>query len=261
MGKQRSRKSTSAVREDQPVLPSQEEVAFRALALLGLLCRTQAEYELHRDPSGRQGWSNMLKRLSQWLKAEGILPYQSAVEKKALGRPLGRWTEGRAFEMTWRTEALAALLWALNKLPTMPSYEKRVDSQHVFGHTPVLEPVGDWLRSVRLRSRAQIEAASQVAEFWHWRARTEMLRRQGFVPPDGDTFEACIRRAAESALKKKIIPKLVRGDAPMLGKSYGKLTDAQYANAHSVAAERHYAFNWLCGFSDDGDWDSTRTDT
>lgn len=261
MAKQRSRKSTSAVREDQPVLPSQEQVAFRALALLGLLCRTQAEYELQRDRSGRQGWSNMLQRLSLWLKTEGVLPHQSAAEKKLMAKPLGRWKETQAFEMTWRTEALAALLWALGKLPAMPSYDKRVDSQYVFGHVPVLEPVQGWLRGVRLRARAKLDAECDVAEYWHWRARTEMLRRQGFVPPDGDTFEACIRRAAESALKKKIIPKVVRGDAPILGKSYGKLTDAQYADAHSVAVERHCALNWLCGYSDGGDWDTTRTDT
>lgn len=242
-------------------VPTQADVTFRALALIGLLGRSQGEMEVQRDPELKKQWKQINSRLNQWFQSEGVEPHLSAAEKKVLNKQLGRWTQSEVFNTIWRTEALAALLWALGKLSEMPVYTERVDSSFVFGHIPILEPTKDFVRSVKLRPKKALDAERHAAEFWHWRARTEMLRRQGFVPPEGDTFEACIKRAAESALEEGIIPRVVKGDAPARGKSYGKLTDQEYADAHSVAVERHYALNWVCGYSDKGDWDSTPTDT
>lgn len=250
-----------AARANGRVIPTREEVAFRALALVGLLGRTQGEMEIKQDADRRAEWKRINDRLNEWFESEGIAPHRSAAEVRQLRKPLGRWTDSEIFGTIWRTEALAALLWALGKLSNMPPYTERVDSRAVFDVIPIMEPTKDFKRSVKLRSRKVIEAERHAAEFWHWRARTEMLRRQGFVPPEGDTFEACIRRAAETAVEEGIVPKIVAGDVPARGKSYGKLTDAQYADAHSVAMERHFALNWLCGYSDRGDWDETTTGT
>jgi hypothetical protein len=217
------------------------------------------EWKQHSEE--RKQWREVNDRLNDWFETEGIAPHQSPAENKLLSKGFGRWTGSQILETTWRTEALAALLWALSKLRSMPAYTERVDSTFVFKHIPILESTREFARSVKLRSREVIKAERDAAEFWHWRARTEMLRRQGFVPPEGDSFELCIKRAAESAIEQGIVPKLVKGDVPALNKSYGKLNIQQFADAHSVAVERHHALNWLCGHSDNGDWDCTRTDT
>jgi hypothetical protein len=246
--------------EDTPP-PSQEAVAYRALALVGLLGRTQAEMECQRDPASREKWAGIWKKIVAWFAEEGVKPHQSAQERKLLAKPFGKWSQGEVFETIWRTEALAALLWALGKLPEMPSYETMVHSKAVFAVIPLLVPTAEFKQTVKLRPDEEIESARQAAEFWHWRARTEQLRQRGFVPPSGDTFEACIERGVKAAKRDKIVPRIKQGDVSILGKPYSQLTQEEYANAHSVAVERHYALNWLCGDSDEGDWDSVRTDT
>jgi hypothetical protein len=242
-------------------IPTQTDVAFRALALLALLGRTQAEMEIQQDPDVRDQWKRVNDQIKTWCNDEGITPHQSKAEQKLLSKRFGGWTESEVVESIWRTEALAALLWALGKFKEMPVYTQAVDSSSVWKLIPIMEPTKPFLKSIKLRSRKVIEAECGAAEFWHWRARTEMLRRSEFTPPEGDTFEACIKRAAESAVKQGIVSKMVAGDVPARGKSYGKLTQEQSANAHSVAVERHFALNWLCGYSNRGDWDSTQTDT
>jgi hypothetical protein len=253
-------KKKRTAKSKRKVIPTQTDVGFRALALLALLGRTQAEMEIQQDPDTRDQWKRINDRINTWSKDEGIAAHHSKAEKKLLSKRFGGWTENEVMESIWRTEALAALLWALGKFQEMPAYTQAVKSTSVWKLIPIMEPTKPFLKSIKLRSRKVIEAQRDAAEFWHWRARTDMLRRSGFTPPEGDTFKACIKRAAESAVKKGIVSKMVAGDVPARGKSYGKLTDREYADAHSVAVERHFALNWLCGYSD-GDWDSTRTDT
>lgn len=255
-----AKKKRDAAKSSARTVPTQADVAFRSLALLSLLGRTQAEMVIQRDEDARDDWKRVNNRIVAWSKDEGIAAHHSKAEKKLLSKRLGGWTEGDVIQSIWRTEALTALLWALGKFPEMPAYTQAVDSPSVWKLLPIWEPTKPFLKSVKLRARTAIAAERDAAAFWHWRARTEMLRRQGFTPPAGDTFEACIKRAAEAAVKKGYVAKMIAGDVPAGGKSYGKLTDKQYADAHSVAIERHYALNWLCG-SSEGDWDSTRTDT
>ncbi len=48
-------------------------------------------------------------------------------------------------------------------------------------------------------------------------------------------------------------------DFPAFGKPYALISDEEWQIATSIAQERHAAFNWLCGYSDD--WDQVPTDT
>jgi hypothetical protein len=83
--------------------------------------------------------------------------------------------------------------------------------------------------------------------------------RAGRKPPPGLTFAKIVSITADAAHKAGEIPAPVDGDFPLFGKAYGALTEDEYGIAHSIAMERHYAFNWLCGYAPD--WDSVRTDT
>jgi hypothetical protein len=55
-----------------------------------------------------------------------------------------------------------------------------------------------------------------------------------------------------------LLPPPLRGDLPAFGRAYRQLDADERALALSIAAERHYALEWLCGTSA---WDEVRTDT
>ena len=48
-------------------------------------------------------------------------------------------------------------------------------------------------------------------------------------------------------------------DSPAFGKTYRDLTDDEWSTMHSIATERLYALNWLCGYA--ANWDDVRCDT
>ena len=56
-----------------------------------------------------------------------------------------------------------------------------------------------------------------------------------------------------------LLPVPIRGDFRAYGKVYRHLTPEQHAEAHSIAAERHHALNWLAG--EGTSWDDVPLDT
>lgn len=73
------------------------------------------------------------------------------------------------------------------------------------------------------------------------------------------TFKEIIKEVAERAYKEHAIPIMQDRDFSLFGKPYYKLTEEEYSIATSIAMERHYTLNWLCGYSTD--WDTTPIDT
>ena len=103
-------------------MPDQDEraVAFRALALTALLTRTQLEHGVKADRQRMAGWQRIHDELAGWMAKEGIDAAVSPSERALLERPLGSWSDDEIFECVWRSEALAALLWALGMVDPMP---------------------------------------------------------------------------------------------------------------------------------------------
>jgi hypothetical protein len=56
-----------------------------------------------------------------------------------------------------------------------------------------------------------------------------------------------------------VLPAPTRGDFGAFGRVYRQLTPEQYAEARSIAVERHHALNWLCG--EGRGWDDVPLDT
>ncbi len=56
-----------------------------------------------------------------------------------------------------------------------------------------------------------------------------------------------------------VLPAPFRGDFRAYGKTYRHLSPSQRSEAHSIAAERHHALNWICGFG--RTWDDVPLDT
>ena len=106
----------------------------------------------------------------------------------------------------------------------------------------------------RLRSESEIGAARETAEAWLWRARTTFIQKnpEKYPPLDGWTYEEIIGAAAKN-LQEKGLFKAIRNDFPAVGKSYAELSDEEWQTLRSIAGERLYGLNWICGYAED--WD------
>jgi hypothetical protein len=227
--------------------PDEREVATRVVALTTLFLRAGIEGHAHHGGGGElpQGFRD---RLSQPEIAGALSPR----EAELIARAPGTWTPQEYLGASWRLEALGCLLWALCQVEEMPPYDMPFAPDLLAG---LAQRPGDRT----FRSNAELDRARQIAEMWHWRARTTRLMRLGRTPPAGVTYAKLLEVTAGAAHKAGDLPPPIEGDFPLFGKAYGALSEKELGIAASIALERHYAFNWLCGYA--ADWDHVPTDT
>ncbi len=174
-------------------------------------------------------------------------------ESELLALPASAWNEQEVLDAVWRGEALGTILWALQAADELPPYDTPFDHALV---ARWLEPA-----DVELRPSGELESAREAARLWHWRARTAILEREGRVelPERWKSYRQIVAVAAMRGHEQGLLPEPRRGDFPAFGRVYRELTDEQQLLALSIAAERHFALNWLCGEGEE--WDVTPTDT
>jgi hypothetical protein len=241
-----------------PTLP---EVCSRIFSLAATLWRAQLEMHLQRDATQQEVVQTRFDELNAWIQREQLTDKLSDAEKDLHALPLGAWNDSQVFETMWRFEALVPLLWATGHFEAIPSWLEMVDGQTIMQKAQLLGSGESFLSSSSLRNETQIEKMYDAAEFWHWRCRTEMLRRGGTPAPPGDSYEGTIGRALEVAVADGIVADTVDGDVSVRGVAYANLTQEEWANIASISIERHYAMSWLAGYAPGNDWDDTPTDT
>ena len=163
--------------------------------------------------------------------------------------------------VSWLMEASECLLWALGIIEAMPPFDTQASVEHL-----TLLPAGtvhELRLSASLRDRSQLLAARNVAELWHWRSRTRQLLESGSEVslPQGLTLTDVVRLAAEEATLRGDIVAAVDGDFPLFGRPYAQASADEWAQATSIAMERHRVLNWLCGYAPHNRWGDTPTDT
>jgi Domain of unknown function (DUF4272) len=173
-------------------------------------------------------------------------------EQTLLTEPAAAWNAEDVVDAVWRGEALGTIVWALGEAE-LPPYDTPFDHASLAGH---LE-----LEDVELRDDEEVDAEREVARLWHWRARTALLQREERLELPGRwrSGEQLVAASAMVGHERGLLPLPVRGDFPAFGRPFRELDDQQVTLVHSIAAERHYALEWLCGAGPD--WDSIRTDT
>lgn len=241
--------------------PTQREVCSRILALAATLWRAQIEMHLQRKATEEDVLRERFIELSTWVQNEQLADHLSGAETELHATPLGKWTNSQVFETIWRFESLAVLLWATGHFEEMPSWLETVDGQTVIQKANLLGKRASLLSNSHLRDEGQIDRAHHAAEFWHWRCRTEMLRRNGMAPPPGDTYEGTIGRALMTAVSDGLVTETIDGDVAVNGVAYANLPQEDWASLASISIERHYATNWLMGYAPGNNWDDTPTDT
>jgi hypothetical protein len=154
-------------------------------------------------------------------------------------------------DAVWRGEALGTLLWSLHLLD-LPPYDRPFDTDEVVQANAA---------AGELRDPDELELERDSARLWHWRARTTDLQQSGELqlPSRYSSFDQLIAATAMRGHEEGLLPVPIRGDFPAYGKVYRHLTPEQHAEAHSIAAERHHALNWLAG--EGTTWDDVPLDT
>lgn len=201
----------------------------------------------------------MATQLNIWLADEGLVPAQSTLEKPLVSRGLGSWSRQEKIDVAWRANSLGVILWALSQFKELPHWDAEFTPQETIKQLNLFAPTTAFLEKVSLRPDSEIGKARDLAEVWHWRSRIRRLQEDGMKPEDGSDLMEIVRAATAAAHKNGDIPNPIDGDFPVFGKAYADLSQDEYYAATSIAVERHYALNWLCGYA--ADWDCVPTDT
>ncbi len=245
--------------------PSEETIAYRALCLGALISRGEIEHKLYKidDDDDRSSEIEELKNqaaeLSAWLEREHLTDYQSQQECELFEKKPGSWKRQAMINAGWRTESLGTLLWVLSYLEEIPSYDTEFKVNPVLDELGVLMSSRCFIQCTLIRPTREIRHQREVSELWHWRSRTSRLMQQSAKSSQSVRVNGTIQEAAQHAYLGQNIPRPIQGDFPAFGKPYSALSPSEFAKATSIAFERHYALNWVCGYSDD--WDRTPTDT
>jgi len=165
-------------------------------------------------------------------------------------------------DASWLADSAMCLIWALGYTTEIPPYDQEANPEYL--NLLPREPIESLVRSATLRPKEEISHARELAELWHWRARTRELQETGKLPGElagGQTIEEIIQATAEAAAANGDIPEVIGNDFPAFGKPYRGVSSEAWLRLRSIAQERHRALNWLCGYAPDNQWDETPTDT
>jgi hypothetical protein len=193
----------------------------------------------------------------EWLREQGLASQLTARETALLDSPLGSIATELTIEASWQGEALVALAWAIDAMP-LPPVDATSDPRPIMELVPrPWDAIKAWVGEPVIVAESDAVRERELAEIWHWRATTELLRREA-SPADRRDFEAAIREVAAEALSAGIAPALNDGDFPVRGRSIKESTDTELDELIAATGHRLRALNWLCGFGDS--WDEVPLD-
>lgn len=238
------------------------KAAQRALCLAAIVTRAEFEYRLLEHPSEKPKRQAEQQRhsdeINAWLKEESLWKEVSRHERELLSRPLGSWSEQEIADGQWRKEALSALAWALGRLKPMPRFDQPADAKELLEAMEFMRPADAVVSRAKLLPESEISGARNVAELWLWRARTYRFQHNPakYPPPSGMSYLDLIRQVADMAEEKGLF-RAIEHDFPVGTQAYSTLGEDLVSELQSIASERLYALNWLCGYAEN--WDAVPT--
>jgi Domain of unknown function (DUF4272) len=203
----------------------------------------------------------------QPLRQAGLWEYLSSSERELAGSTVVTMSPQQQFNATWRMEAAQVIVWALGLTPHLPPYDVHAQ-RDVLNEIPT-EDIPRFVSSAQLREESEIDQARADAELWHWRSRTRQLVEEGReFPADEESraagfrsYDDVVRFIARKLTGETRMVACIEEDFPAKGKAYRKLSAQEWSEVRSVTVERHFALNWLCGYSLGNEWDHTPTET
>jgi len=241
-----------AVEEIEINLRAPREVAARVVVLAAVSRRAFLEQEAEHGTAGDDAAGERFD-LVAWLEAEGLADAVSPSERRLLAAPLGQLGRETADEASWAAEALVALGWALNLVPSIPPYDAPADPSALLESVPApWDKTAIFLALDKLRPEPEIAVERDEAELWHWRAELAAALPNAAEPERAELARA-VREVTQDAAAAGLIPPPIDADFPVRGRPYGAIPDDERAILADIATQRLHALNWLCGFG--SDWD------
>ncbi len=216
--------------------PDPARVAARSLVLSAVIFRSFMEIW----PSSRH-IDEARRRAIDWLDRLGVGGEVEPREAAVLAAPPFAIDEEVRIAVTWLTEGLLVLAWALGR-KDLPRHDDQVDPEELTESLGLLEvdAARGLLAAASLRPRAELARVARSLLAVHWRLR-EFARRPG--PMD------FAHRAREAGLDldPALIP-LVDGDLAIGGRTIAEAPRESVEDCLGIAHERHRAMNWLLGY-------------
>ena len=235
-------------------LRTPEEVRARILILSSLLRRLALE-NIPPDGEGDSLADAFDER--EWLRDQDLAGQLTAGEAAFLDSRPGSIAPDVTTEVSWQGEALIALAWAI-KISAMPPIDETADPRTIMDLVPrPWDTTKAWTSDPAFVSESDAVRQRELAEIWHWRATTELLRREA-DPADRRDYEAAIAEVAAEAGTAGYVPALQDGDFPVRGRSITNISDTEVDELVALTGQRLRALNWLCGFG--RSWDDVPLD-
>jgi hypothetical protein len=244
--------------------PSPGDAAGRLLCLMCIGARAYFEGEMASAGTEVEKAEARTKTvdLVAWLEHEQVMPRLSAQERSLMDRPVGSWDERERVNGSWRAESAGVIAWSLKLLKQIPPYDSEfrpLDMMDVIPQTG--EPTANFLNAASYRSDDEIDQAREIAEFWLWRSRTTRTQSERSKYTSPTPPEKCAEHIVSAAHTGEANGWFVAidNDFPAFGKAYADMSPQEYRRATSIAQERLWGLNWICGY--DRNWDEVPLDT
>ena len=235
-------------------LRTAEEVGARVVVLASMLRR------LALEDASQDGVGDLLADAfdeREWLRDQGLAGALTAREAAFLDSPLGSIAPEAIQEISWQGEALAALAWAVG-IRGMPPIDATSDLGPILDLIPrPWDTINAWMSDSEIVSESDVVRERERAEIWHWRATTELLRREA-SPSDRRDFDVAIAEVAAEARAAGIVSALDDHDFLVRGRSIKEMSASEIDELIAVTGQRLRALNWLCGFGTS--WDDVPLD-
>src|ERR1017187_3006619 len=138
----------------EPVPPTAERVAARAMVLSAVSCRGAIETDAEKP-----GAEELRKRILPWIERIGAASELERAETSLIATPLGLLDQKTRFNASWQSEGMVVLAWALQcaELPPVHIQCDPADTANAMGflddrentpmHGPILrneDEIGEW---------------------------------------------------------------------------------------------------------------------
>lgn len=230
--------------------PTPQEALIRLQVVLGLMSHLGAQ----EDPEGPP--SDPFATRAE-LKSRGYWDHASPWEQEMLGRGKGEYTKLELINLSWKPESVHVLAWALQYLPALAPWDEVAPIEPMLSLNPDMLANPD-LQPVLLATE-ELEAAREIAERWHWRARIRDLEEKGQQPAQGGSFAELVQETANKLAAAGAFTPL-DGDFPVQGHPYRSTPKELIWDLTAAAMERHRTLNWLCGYAPGNRWGDTPTE-
>lgn len=217
-----------------PPLPSR--VAARALVLAAISCRGLMEKDAG-DPAAEE----LRQQIYPWLDAIGAAEELETPETALLLTPLGGLDEKKTISMSWQSEGMVVLAWALEHAE-LPAIHVECNPREIANGMGFLDERRETPPySPQLREPAEIEIWADTYLTLHWRLREFSLRpvAMDFVDYASKCQWASLRLDNLEIQDRELAIDGVRLD---------ELESTVVRRTLGITQERHTAFNWLLGF-------------